>query len=131
MVDMLSTSFLDPPEPTHTSSSLDVKRATSSTDGGAGLAEGGAIVGGCLPGGAPGGGRRLPGSPGGEALAFASVVGGDAGGGSWGKKCIAGENEKHLFLLSSFSRSNSLAVPSQPFCTVGFEQGCLLPKRNR
>lgn len=69
-----------------TSSSLDVKSATSSTDGGAGLAEGGAMVGGALPGGAPGGGRRLPGSPGGEALDFAGVVEGDAVGEPWGSE---------------------------------------------
>lgn len=59
------------------SSSLDFNRATSSTDGGAGLADGGAVVGGARPGGAPGGGRRLPGSPGGEALALEGVVGGE------------------------------------------------------
>lgn len=63
-------------ETPHTSSSLEVRRATSSTDGGAGLTEGGAMVGGALPGGAPGGGRR----PGGATLAFPGVVEGDAGG---------------------------------------------------
>lgn len=75
--------MLSPVELEPTSSSLAVNRATSSTDGGAGLREGGAVLGGALPGGAPGGGRRLPGSPGGEALACAGVVEGDAGGESW------------------------------------------------
>lgn len=65
------------------SSSFDCNRAISSTGGGAGLADGGAVVGGVLPGGAPGGGRRLPGSPGGEALAFEGDVVGDAAGETW------------------------------------------------
>lgn len=51
--------------------------ATSSTGGGDGLDLGWAREGGALPGGAPGGGRRLPGSPGDEAFAFAVITGGD------------------------------------------------------
>lgn len=61
--------------------------ASSSTGGGAGLATGGAIVGGALPGGAPGGGRRLPGSPGGGPLAVGAGLSEDSIGETFAHEC--------------------------------------------
>lgn len=83
--------------------------ATSSTDGGAGLAEGGAIAGGFLPGGAPGGGRRLPGSPGGEVLAFVGVAEIDAAGESCGE-VDPGEKHKHATISHEQGSSRTTVV---------------------